>query len=145
MDDVDVGDVGVTGEPAAAGETGSRPVAIFSNASATPLAGTGAVGVASGVAGWDMSALPSSELASYSSGGRRSFSISDLRLERRDCQQSCQLRVLQWRPYASSKPEMASLIPSAPSARVPYGSLPDPDTLLSSETFSDSSLFPEYD
>ena len=44
------------------------------------------------------------------------------------------------RTYASSKPVIASLIPSAPSANVPYGSLPEPDTLLSSETFSDSSL-----
>ena len=57
---------------------------------------------------------------STKSGGRRSFSISDLR--------------------ASSKLVMASLIPSAPSTRVPYGSLPDPETFLSSETLSDSSL-----
>lgn len=42
--------------------------------------------------------------------------------------------------YASSKLWIASLIPSAPSARVPYGSLPDPDTFLSSDTRSDSSL-----
>lgn len=42
--------------------------------------------------------------------------------------------------YASSKPLIASLIPSDPEARVPYGSLVDPETLLSSETFSDSSL-----
>jgi len=35
---------------------------------------------------------------------------------------------------------MAFLMPSEPDARVPYGNLADPDTLLSSETFSDSSL-----
>jgi hypothetical protein len=42
--------------------------------------------------------------------------------------------------YASSKPVIASLIPSEPNANVPYGNLFEPDTLLSSETFSDSSL-----
>ena len=42
--------------------------------------------------------------------------------------------------YASSKPLIASLIPSAPNAKVPYGSFDDPDTLLSSDTRSDSSL-----
>ena len=35
---------------------------------------------------------------------------------------------------------MASLIPSEPNASVPYGNLFEPDTLLSSDTFSDSSL-----
>lgn len=35
---------------------------------------------------------------------------------------------------------MASLIPSAPKAKVPYGNLDDPDMLLSSDTRSDSSL-----
>jgi hypothetical protein len=35
---------------------------------------------------------------------------------------------------------MASLIPSAPIANVPKGSLEDPDILLSSDTRSDSSL-----
>ena len=42
--------------------------------------------------------------------------------------------------YASSKPLMASLIPSAPRANVPYGNLDEPDMLLSSDTRSDSSL-----
>ena len=42
--------------------------------------------------------------------------------------------------YASSKPRIASLIPSAPNAKVPYGSFDDPDMLLSSDTRSDSSL-----
>lgn len=42
--------------------------------------------------------------------------------------------------YASSKPVIASLMPSAPEARVPYGNLAEPEMLLSSETFSDSSL-----
>jgi len=36
---------------------------------------------------------------------------------------------------------MASLMPSVPKTNVPYGSLPDPDILLSSDTFSDSSLW----
>jgi hypothetical protein len=44
------------------------------------------------------------------------------------------------KPYASSKLEMASLMPSAPSASVPYGNLFDPEMLLSSDTFSASSL-----
>ena len=57
---------------------------------------------------------------STGSGGRRSFSISDFR--------------------ASSNPVMASLMPSAPRAKVPYGNLPEPETFLSSDTFSDSSL-----
>jgi hypothetical protein len=42
--------------------------------------------------------------------------------------------------YASSNPEMASLMPSVPDASVPNGNLPDPDMLFNSETFSDSSL-----
>lgn len=42
--------------------------------------------------------------------------------------------------YASSKPVMAFLIPSDPKASVPYGRRLEPETLLSSETFSDSSL-----
>jgi hypothetical protein len=42
--------------------------------------------------------------------------------------------------YASSNPLMASLIPSAPRAKVPYGNLDEPDMLLSSDTRSDSSL-----
>ena len=44
------------------------------------------------------------------------------------------------RTHASSNPLMASLIPSAPIAKVPYGSLDEPDMLLSSDTRSDSSL-----
>lgn len=42
--------------------------------------------------------------------------------------------------YASSKVLMASLIPSAPEASVPYGNLLEPDIFLSSDTRSDSSL-----
>ena len=38
---------------------------------------------------------------------------------------------------------MAFLMPSAPSASVPYGSLDEPEILLSSDTRSDSSLFNE--
>ena len=45
--------------------------------------------------------------------------------------------------YASSKDFMAFLIPSAPRASVPYGSLDEPEILLSSDTRSDSSLFKE--
>jgi hypothetical protein len=44
------------------------------------------------------------------------------------------------RAHASSKPLMASLIPSAPMARVPNGNFDEPDMLLSSDTRSDSSL-----
>lgn len=82
-------------------------------------------------------ALPSSDDASKSSGGSRSFSISDLRLRP---------GISYWfsfdrdSTHASSKPLIASLIPSEPDASVPYGSLLEPDTLLSSDTFSDSSL-----
>jgi hypothetical protein len=43
------------------------------------------------------------------------------------------------RTHASSKVLMASLMPSAPSASVPYGSFVEPDTLLSSLTRSLSS------
>ena len=42
--------------------------------------------------------------------------------------------------YASSKLLIASLIPSAPKTSVPYGNLPVPETFLSSDTRSDSSL-----
>lgn len=42
--------------------------------------------------------------------------------------------------HASSNDLMAFLIPSAPRASVPYGSLDEPEILLSSETRSDSSL-----
>jgi len=56
---------------------------IFSKPSATPFGEIGGGGTADseGVVGWeDRIALPSSESASKSSGGKRSFSISDLRL-----------------------------------------------------------------
>lgn len=43
--------------------------------------------------------------------------------------------------HASSNDLMAFLIPSAPSASVPYGSLDEPEMLFSSDTRSDSSLF----
>jgi len=42
--------------------------------------------------------------------------------------------------HASSNDLMAFLIPSAPRASVPYGSLDEPEILLSSDTRSDSSL-----
>jgi hypothetical protein len=42
--------------------------------------------------------------------------------------------------HASSKDLMAFLMPSAPSASVPYGNLDEPEMLLSSDTRSDSSL-----
>ena len=42
--------------------------------------------------------------------------------------------------YASSNPEMASLMPSVPNTSVPYGNLADPLMLFNSPTFSDSSL-----
>lgn len=63
---------------------GSAPDDIaFSSPAATPLGltgGGGDSGFSAGVEGCDMIALPSSESASKSSGGSRSFSISDLRL-----------------------------------------------------------------
>jgi len=55
----------------------------FSSLALMPLGVTGggaASGLSEGVVGSDMIALPSSESASKSSGGSRSFSISDLRL-----------------------------------------------------------------
>ena len=55
----------------------------FSKPSATPFGEIGGGGTpdSDGVVGWeDRIAFPSSESASKSSGGRRSFSISDLRL-----------------------------------------------------------------
>lgn len=52
-----------------------------SRAAETPLAGTGDAVSSEGVGGFDIIARPSWEFASYSSGGRRSFSISDLRLQ----------------------------------------------------------------
>lgn len=67
------------------GDVGIPPsVAITcSRAAETPLAGTGEPVSSDGVGGFDIIARPSSEFASYSSGGRRSFSISDLRLRNR--------------------------------------------------------------
>src|SRR5579863_1106157 len=43
--------------------------------------------------------------------------------------------------HASSNDLIAFLMPSAPSASVPYGSLDEPEMLLSSDTRSDSSLY----
>jgi hypothetical protein len=65
-----VGDVGVPPPKAMA----------RSSAAVTPLAGTGDDVSSDGDGGFDIIALPCCESASYSSGGRRSFSISDLRL-----------------------------------------------------------------
>lgn len=62
----------------------------------------------------------SASVGSMRSGGRCSLSISDLR--------------------ASVKLVILSLIPSAPLARAPAGSLEVPLTFFSSETDSDSSL-----
>lgn len=115
----------------------------FSRPAVTPLGVTGGGGDSScseGVAGCERMAFPSSESASKSSGGSRSFSISDLRLV------CCGMLIIVahdtlTKTYASSNPLIASLIPSDPDANVPYGSLLDPDTLLSSDTFSDSSLY----
>lgn len=59
-------------------------------------------------------------LTSIMSGGKRSFSISLF--------------------LASSKPWIASLIPSAPELSCPGGKALFPAKLLSSDTFSDSSL-----
>ena len=76
----DAGDAGVLGPEVLTGVT--EPVEIAcSRACATPAAGGGVAGEPSGDAGpEDRIALPSSDSASYRSGGRRSFSISDLRL-----------------------------------------------------------------
>ena len=54
-----------------------------SRAAETPLAGTGDAVSSDGDGGFDIIARPFWESASYSSGGRRSFSISDLRLRNR--------------------------------------------------------------
>ena len=54
-----------------------------SRAADTPFAGTGEAVSSEGDGGFDIIARPSWEFASYSSGGRRSFSISDLRLRDR--------------------------------------------------------------
>lgn len=74
-DDVEPG-VGDKGAPTSDSMTRSR-------AAETPFAGTGDPVSSDGVGGFDIIARPSSEFASYSSGGRRSFSISDLRLQNR--------------------------------------------------------------
>lgn len=62
----------------------------FSRAAATPLAGGAppASMDSPGVVGCDMYALPSAESKSTSSGGRRSFSISDFRLIMRVSEES---------------------------------------------------------
>ena len=65
------------------------------------------------------SSMPSTSAASYSSGGRRSFSISLLR--------------------ASPNEVIVSLMPSAPSASASDGNFDEPATDLSSELPSDSS------
>lgn len=80
--DIEVGDVGVSGEGVSAGDGNCDGLVMtFSSAATTPFAGTGGLAVASGVAGCEpRMALPSSDSASYRSGGKRSFSMSDLRL-----------------------------------------------------------------
>jgi hypothetical protein len=69
--------------------------------------------------------------ASNSSGGRRLFSISDFRLGGDERSSLGKKR----ETYASSNPEMASLMPSVPNARVPYSNLADPVMLFNSPTF----------
>lgn len=66
IDDAVVGDAGIVGEIGVMGDGGAElsVVMTFSSAAATPLAGTGAVGAASGVVGCDIRALPSSDSAS---------------------------------------------------------------------------------
>ena len=80
--------VGLCGENADGG-VGAGDVLIFpgvtflSNPAATPfdVTGSGATSaVSAGVVGCEMMALPASDSASNKSGGKRSFSISDLRL-----------------------------------------------------------------
>ena len=88
-DTPDTGDVGDNGEPGAGGggapsaAVGCVPVAMAcSSAAVTPLGETGGTVSSAGVVGCEeMRPLPSSDSGSYNSGGRRSFSISDLRLE----------------------------------------------------------------
>lgn len=65
-----------------AGDVGVPPPEAMARSSAavTPLAGTGDDVSSDGDGGFDIIARPCCESASYSSGGRRSFSISDLRL-----------------------------------------------------------------
>ena len=82
------GEIEETGEVGELGEVdeGTAPFLIAScKAASTPFAGAGGATEPSGEAGCERMALPSSEEASYNSGGSRSFSISDLRL-----QQICQ-------------------------------------------------------
>jgi hypothetical protein len=85
----------------------------------------------------DIIALPSSDPTSIRSGGNRSFSISDLRL---GTARQNGGKDEEEHTHASSNPVIAFLMPSEPDASVPYGSRVEPETLLSSETFSDSSL-----
>jgi hypothetical protein len=115
-----------------------------SSAAAIPFVGIGLGPSSDGVGGLVIMARPASESASYKSGGSRSFSISDLRLH---VSEHCKVHMMTPQKgvtYASSKLVMASLMPSAPEANVPYGSLDAPDILLSSDTRSDSSL-PRYE
>jgi len=72
------------GEPRV-GDVGVPPpeAMTFSRAAETLFAGTGDAGSSDGDGGFDIIARPSLESASYRSGGRCSFSISDLRLRDR--------------------------------------------------------------
>ena len=67
----EAGEVGEGGAELAAGSAAVWKPFVVGEAGAEP----------SGDGGWARMALASSESASMSSGGRRSFSISDLRLE----------------------------------------------------------------
>jgi len=94
----------------------------FSRPSLTPLGvigWSGDSGCSDGVEGSDdeRMAFPSSESASKSSGGRRSFSMSDLRL----CPPELGSSTVQCKEntHASWNPLMASLISSMPEASVP--------------------------
>lgn len=85
--DIEIGDVGETGVPGLGGTAvlrGEGEVGFAmtcSSAAATPFGDIGGTASSCGVAGWElMRPLPSSDSGSYSSGGRRSFSISDFRL-----------------------------------------------------------------
>lgn len=114
------GDVGgmLEAEDAEPG-VGGRPALVLeitsSRAAVTPLAGMGAELSSEGEGGFVIIARPSSESASYRSGGRRSFSMSDLRLVDVGNYTSICSRAT----YASSKLVIASLMPSAPEANVP--------------------------
>lgn len=75
------GDDGVMGDVGAEEGTMSPEAMTLSSAAVTPLTGGGDPDASAGEFGCDERiALPSSDSASKSSGGRRSFSISDLRL-----------------------------------------------------------------